>query len=301
MLWLIITILAYFFLAIVSLFDRYFLVGSIPSPKVYTFNVGLLWFFASLFLIPLGIILPNFNLIVLGVAVGMIRIFAILFLTQGIVKSEVSRIVPAVGGLLPIFTFLLFFFYFPQSNIFNFFQLIAFLLLIFGSILISFKKFSLEIFTFKILKYSIISAFLFALNFFLMKILFLKVDFISGFFLTLIGYGLGAIIFLIFPQVRKSIFTQKITTKISGFFILGQAFGGLGVILQYYAVFLANPGQVPLINALEGTRYIFLLFFVFILANRFPQLLKEEMSKRVLLQKVFAILLIGGGLALLAI
>jgi hypothetical protein len=283
MLWLIITILAYFFLAIVSLFDRYFLVGSIPSPKVYTFNVGLLWFFASLFLIPLGIILPNFNLIVLGVAVGMIRIFAILFLTQGIVKSEVSRIVPAVGGLLPIFTFLLFFFYFPQSNIFNFFQLIAFLLLIFGSILISFKKFSLEIFTFKILKYSIISAFLFALNFFLMKILFLKVDFISGFFLTLIGYGLGAIIFLIFPQVRKSIFTQKITTKISGFFILGQAFGGLGVILQNYAVFLANPGQVPLINALEGTRYIFLLFFVFILANRFPQLLKEEMSKRVLL------------------
>jgi len=300
MLWLIITIFAYFFLAIVSLFDRYLLVGLMPNPKTYTFYVGVLWFFICLFLIPFGIILPGISLIILGLVTGLVRIFAILFLTEAIVKSEVSRVVPSIGGFLPIFTFLFFFLYFPKAEILNLFQVIAFILLLFGSVLISLKKLSLKIFTFETLKYPIISAFLFALNFFLMKILFLKINFLSGFFLTLIGGGLGAVIFLIFSQVRKSIFSQKFTPKISGFFLLGQAFGGLGVISQSYAVFLANPSQVPLINALEGIRYLFLLFFVFLLSRWRPNVLKEEM-KGTLIQKIIAVLFICAGLAFLAI
>ncbi len=300
MLWFLTATLGYFFLAVVSLFDRYFLVTSIPNPKIYTFNIGILWFFASLPLIFFGITLPGFNLILLGLGAGLIRIFAILFLAKSIVASEVSRVVPAIGGLLPIFSFLFFFFYFPQSGIFNLFQLIAFLLLIFGSVLISLEKSSLKIFAFKTLKYPIISAFFFALNFFLTKILFLKIDFITGFFLILIGGGLGAVLFLASSQVRQSIFAQKITPKISGFFIMGQAFGGVGVIFQFYAVFLANPGQVPLINALEGIRYLFLFLFIFLLSFCRPKLLKEEIMTT-FLQKIIAILLIGGGLFLLAI
>ncbi len=73
------------------------------------------------------------------------------------------------------------------------------------------------------------------------------------------------------------------------------------MFLQYYAVFLAKAGQVPLINALEGTRYVFLLFFVSILGYWKPQILKEEVSKDVILQKIVAIILIGGGLAFLAL
>jgi drug/metabolite transporter (DMT)-like permease len=299
--WLIVTILAYFFLAIVSLFDRYFLVGAIPNPKTYTFYVGILWFFICLFLIPFGITRPGLSLIILGLFTGLIRIFAILFLTKAIVKSEVSRVVPAIGGLLPIFTFLFFFLYFPKTEILNLFQFITFLLLIFGSVLISPKKLSFKDFNFETLKYPIISAFLFALNFFLMKILFLKINFLNGFFLTLIGGGLGAVIFLIFSPVRESIFVQKFTPKISGLFLLGQVFGGLGVLSQFYAVFLAKPAQVPLINALEGIRYVFLLFFVFLLSLWRPHLLREEMKGTILLQKIIAILLIGGGLALLAL
>ena len=87
----------------------------------------------------------------------------------------------------------------------------------------------------------------------------------------------------------------------SGLLLLGQTLGGLSLVLQYYAVFLVKPGQVPLINALEGTRYVFLLFFVFLLGKWKPQLLKEEISREVLLPKILAILLIGGGLALLAL
>lgn len=301
--WLVLTILAYFFLAVVSLFDRYFLVGPMPSPRVYTFNVAIIWIPLGLFLIPLGVSLPaDWGILLAGLASGLARVFAILFLMEGIIKSEVSRIVPANGAFLPIFSFLLFFIFLPQTESFGFFQISAFLLLLSGSILISFKKFNKNNFAnSQIFKYPIISAFLFALSFFLTKYLFLKTEFISGFFLTLMGGVVGGLLFLLLPAARKEIFTQKTNVKISGFFILGQIFGGVGVVSQYYAIFLARPNQVPLINALEGIRYVFLLFFIFLLSRWNPQLLKEEIEGAALFQKVVAILLVGMGLAVLAI
>lgn len=298
--WLLLAILAYFFLAIVALFDRYFLVGSIPSPRVYTFNVAFLWVLVGVFLIPFGINLPALGIILLGLASGLIRSFAILFLTESILRSEVSRVVPAISGFLPIFSFILFFLFFPKTEIVNLSQILASVLLIAGSVLISFKKFNREFINFKTLKHPIFSALFFALAFFLTKITFLKTDFLTGFFLTLIGGVIFIAFMLIYPLFRKEILTQKITQKISGFFILGQIIGGLGVFAQYYAIFLAKPGQVPVVNALEGTRHFFLLLFVFLLFRWKPMLLKEEMKGAVLFQKVLAVLFIVGGLAVLS-
>ena len=299
--WLLITILAYFFLAVVSLFDRYFLVGPMPSPKVYTFYVGTIGLLFCLFFIPFGTSLPAINIVFLGLLAGLIRIIAILFLTISITKSEISRTVPVVGALQPIFSFLLFFLFFPQSRILNIFQLVAFILLVFGSVLISIKRFDKEFFNFKTLKYPITASFLYSLTFFLTKNLFLETNFLSGMFLILLGSGLTALAFLVFPKSREIIFNQKISGKISSLFMLGQIIGGTAIILQYYAVFLAKTGQVPLINALEGTRYVFLLFFVFLFGRWRPQILKEETSKEVILQKIIAILFITAGLAIIAL
>lgn len=302
MTWLLLVIIAYFFLAVVSLFDRYFLVGPMPSPKVYTFNVAILWLSFGLLLIPFGLTLPTDGVVLLAALVsGLARVFAILFLMQGIIKSEVSRIVPANGALLPIFSFLLFFLFLPQTESLGFFQISAFLLLLSGSVLVSFKKFNKDFLNLRILKYPIASAFLFALSFFTTKQLFLKTDFLSGFFLTLMAGAVGGLLFLLSPGARKEIFTQKTNLKISGFFILGQIFGGVGVVSQFYAIFLANASQVPLINAIEGIRYVFLLLFIFILSRWSPQLLKEEISKETIFKKVIAILLIGAGLVVLAV
>jgi len=299
--WLLVTILAYFFLAILSLFDRYLLVGPIPHPKIYTFYVGILSLFLCLFFIPLAIPLPEKGLIFLGLGAGIIRILAILFLTKGIVESEVSRVVPAIGGFLPIFSFLIFIPISSSQEILSISQITAFIFLVLGSVLISTKKISLKFLSLANLKYPIIAAFLYALTFFLTKVLFLKTRFLSGFFLIVLGSGLGSLFFLISKKTRKLIFSHKPTQKIGGLFILDQIFGGLGIIFQYYAVFLAKPSQVPLINALEGTRFVFLLGFVFFLSLWRPQLLKEEMKGKILIQKIFAILLIGIGLTILSL
>jgi drug/metabolite transporter (DMT)-like permease len=299
--WLIVAVLAYFILAIVSLFDRYFLVGPISSPKVYTFYIGTSCLLFCFFLIPFGISLPATGIIFLGLAAGLTRMLGTLFLTISITRSEISRVIPAIGALQPIFSFFLFFLFLPQSRALSPLQAIAFVLLVLGSVLISVKKFDKEFFSLQALRYPIIASLLYSLMFFLIKNLFLKTTFLNGIFLILLGNGLASLVFFALPKDREIIFNQKLSKKISGFFVLGQALGGLALLLQYYAVFLAKPGQVPLINALEGTRYVFLLIFVFLLAGWKPQLLNEEVSRKAFLPKVLAVLLIVGGMALLVL
>ena len=282
--WLIVTILSYFFLALVSLFDRYLLIRSNLNPYSYTFFIGISWFLIAPFLIPFGL---NFGAL-------QASIFAIL-------KGEVSRVVPAIGGFLPIFTFLLFLFFVPQRESLNLFNIISFFLLISGSILVSSEKFSFKDFNLKNLKYPILSAFFWSLRFFLTKLSFFKLNFATGFFLILIGGAVFSLTFLFFRKIRKQIFSSKPSFKISGLFILGQVFGGIGVLLQNFAVFLAKPFQVPFINALEGTRYVFLIFFVWFLSIFNPRILKEKIRGKILYQKIFSVILIGTGLAILAL
>ena len=104
MLWLIIAILAYFILAIVALVDKYLLGGLMPSPKVYAFYVAAFGILA-LILIPFGFLIPAPLQILLALLAGIFHILAILVYYNGLKRFETSRIVPAIGGLLPTFTF----------------------------------------------------------------------------------------------------------------------------------------------------------------------------------------------------
>jgi drug/metabolite transporter (DMT)-like permease len=238
--WLTITILAYFFLALVSLFDRYLLKGPIANAYAYIFYIGISWLFVAPFLIPLGINFFDIKFSSIAILAGSLRIPALLFLSKGIMKSEVSRIAPAIGGFLPIFTFLLFFFFLPQLESFNLFVLFSFFLLVLGSVLICLENSLKELLKFANLKYPTISAFFWALSFFLLKIAYLKLNFATGFFFTLIGGAFFSLLFLLPFEARKQILTQRINFRISGLFILGQAFGGIGFLFQNFAVFFSK-------------------------------------------------------------
>jgi len=295
--WLIFSIIAYFLLAVVSLFDRFFLVGSIPNPKSYAFNIGVLGFFASLLFLPFRFYLDP-TVIFFGLLAGVIRILAVYFLAKSIAEDEVSRAVPTIGGFSAVFSFFLFLLFIPipQSGQVILYQLLAFILLLAGSILISLKDFSLKSFSYKVLKYPLVSAFLYALNFLLIKKLFIWSSFPTTVFLVLLGGGLGAFSFLIYPKNREELLNQQFSQETPIIFFLAQALGGIALSLQYYSIFLAQPHQVPIIQALEGTRFLFLLFMVRALYQYEPELLKEEVDEKSLKQKVIAIVLIGFGL-----
>jgi hypothetical protein len=156
---------------------------------------------------------------------------------------------------------------------------------------------------FKSLKISIICAFFLSLSFVLIKYVYLALPFWTGFLWRSLGGFLMAIcFFILFPEVRKEIFKkrEKSSPKTAAIFLINQAVGGGASILQNWAVALAPLVYVAFINALQGVQYVFLLILTVFLSLKLPHILKEEISKGAILQKIVAILVIGGGLAILA-
>lgn len=299
MAWLVVAILAYFFLAISFFGDKFLLTGGISNPKVYTFYVGILSIFVVIF-IPFGFFLPSLSQILLAFLTGLIFILGLYIYYSLVKKFEVSRIVPTIGGTIPILTFL-FIYVFSKGTVRpSFGNIISFLLLTSGSVLIIAEKIK-DVFN-KTFIFSLGAAFYFALYYVLAKSVYTSLDFINGFIWIRFGSFLAALIFLFSREVRGQVFssTRQKGIKTTGLFIGNQIAGSLGGILQNWAVALAPLIFVAFVNALAGVQYVFLLFFTALISIKFPQILKEKISKKIILQKILAILIIGAGLGLLA-
>ena len=101
--WLIIVVSSYFIFALVALVDRHLLIG-VPNSKTYAFYVGILSGWAILLFLFIGFYIPSYIDILFSLLAGFIFIFSILALYEGLENFEASRIIPAFGGFLPIFT-----------------------------------------------------------------------------------------------------------------------------------------------------------------------------------------------------
>jgi len=302
MTWLFAALSTYLILAVVFLVDKYLLTQRIPDPKLYAFLVGLLGGIALILIPFVGFSVPGISQIFLSLLSGALYIFALLWFYKGLQLFEASRVVPAITGILPIFTFGIAFIFSQGEATLNSKGIIAFLLLVLGSVLITYEKG--KSISLKCLRVSILTAFLLALSFVLAKYVYLNQTFWPGFIWIRIGGVLMAIILLLyFKDIRKGIFQTKenFSKGTTILFLTNQGFGALAIILQNWAIALAPLAYIAVINALQGTQYVFLLIFALIISFKFPQIIKEEASKEIILQKISAILLIAGGLIILTL
>ncbi len=299
--WLSVTISAYLILAVVILVDKYLLVGSIPNPKVYTFYVGMLGILILVLVPFVGFSLPETGVIILSLLAGALFIYAISWFYKALALFEASRVVPTIGGILPIFTFLLVYIFSGGKETLNFREFLAFIFLVLGGALIAYEK-SKQI-SFQSFKVSTIAAFFFAVSFVLTKYVYLAQPFWSGYILIKVGGVLMAMGILFTAGVKNELFKTKINfqKKTAGIFLSNQAMGITANILQNWAIALAPLAYVAVINALQGTQYAFLLILTVFLSLKFPKILKEEISKEIIFQKIVAILLIGMGLVILTL
>jgi drug/metabolite transporter (DMT)-like permease len=304
--WLAVAVFSYLILAVVYLVDKHLLTGSVTNPKVYTFYVGILWILV-LFLVPfVDFYVPEMSQIVLSLSAGAVFIWGLLWFYKALHLFEASRVVPAVGSLTPLFTFILIYVFTSRQETLSFNSAAAFVLLILGNILINLRR--EKFINFRSFRFSVLTAFFFSLAFILAKYVYLAQPFWNGFIWRSIGGFLMAVCFLfIFPEIRKELFSVRKSLlpggskKTSAIFVSNQLAGAGSAILQNWAIFLAPLALVPVIHALSGTQYVFLFIFSIFLSLKFPKILKEEVSRDVILQKIVAIILIGGGLVLLSI
>jgi len=313
--WIIVATLSYILLAVVTVFDKYILTGPLQSPKIYTFLAGIFGGIVFI-LIPFGFLeIPNLFIILFALLAGMMRIFMLLSLFSSLKKFEASRIIPILGGITPLFTLLLVFFLVGQSDIFSIENILAFALLVAGTVIISLegKGFVSR----DSLVYATVTAFFFSLFFVFSKFVFDAQPFFSALIWLGFGYVATSLLFFVSAEVRayvfglfkkrKSVIKKESSQKSHSFsrkafllVVVSQIIGGSAIVLQNFAISLVPIGFLAFVNALAGVQYLFLFFLVLFLSVKFPQLLKEKISRGVVIQKIISIVLIGGGLALIA-
>jgi drug/metabolite transporter (DMT)-like permease len=146
---------------------------------------------------------------------------------------------------------------------------------------------------------STLSALCFALFYVTMKYIYLHQPFIGGFAWSRLGSFLGAIFIFLVPQWREKIKDHQDEAKKPKnfiFFLAVRIFASLAFIALNWSLSLGN---VAMINALQGTQYLFLILLVLLISSKFPKILHEELGRGVLMQKVFGVVLVGLGLYVL--
>jgi len=296
--WLLFAVFAYFLISINLTLDKIILGKSIPSPVTYCFYMGLLSIFGLVFA-PFGRVWAGPENALFGILVGMVFLLALFVMYKVLFRGEASRVGPAIGGMTPIFVSLLAFIFLGES--FGPLKIVAFLFLVSGGLLISYRGGKIDFNEKKFASFYMIvlSAFLFGVYYILLKSVFNEQNFVSGFIWTRIGSFLGALLMLAYPKNREIIFGSTKSMKFSsgGLLLFNKTLSGVAFAFLNYAIFL---GSVSIINAMQGLQYVFLFLLATFLSQKYPKLIAEKIDKKSLLQKGMALMLIVAGLFIIA-
>lgn len=297
MMWLIVAILAYFFFALTFFGDKIVLAGP-PKPKLYIFYIGLLNLLLLLLIPFIEFHLPNAKTLPWIVLEAIVYVMGMYTLFVAIEKFEVSRVTTVIGAIQPLLILLLTWFFFGGEIISNK-NILAFLLLFAGTIIISVQN------KFKVKKESIIlilfSALMFSLDYIFSKMIFLNMQFLDGLIWMRIFSFLFVLFFLFSKDLRTDLTTKRnnLNGKTGTIFLFTQSSGAVATILQNLAIYLAPVSYLAVINSLRGIQYLFIFIITLTVSYFFPRIIKEDISKKAIYQKFFAILLIFIGLAIL--
>lgn len=321
--WLLVAIISYFINAGVYVGDKFILSKKIHSSVAYAFYVGI-WSFLNIFLLFLDPWLPNWRQFGIDMLAGILFLATLIFWYKALHQSEATRVVPIVGALTPVFSFILGFVFLHEQLTER--ELLAFAILVIGGVLISVKQtkfYELQEVanrikavtgnalggihaayrpTQRLIVNSVIAAFFFAAFYVLIKYVYATQPFIGGFVWSRLGSFVGVHLMLLIPSWRREIQDKHIghstKPKNLAFFFAIRILASLAFILLNRAV---SMGNVALINALQGAQYIFLFIIVLFLSAKYPKVLKEELGGSVLFQKIIGALLVGIGLYMLTV
>jgi uncharacterized membrane protein len=283
---ILLTIFQYLIQAVVDLMDKFLITARKLEPVKYTFYTvvtGLVllaawpWSYYSL---------PA-HFIFLCMLSGAMFSLAIYVFFKALSQGEVSRVVPFVFGLVPVFDILIS--VLTGRNILRANEVAAMFLLIPGALLISHQQSSGWG---KHVSLKILSAFLFSVYYALWQYSSQVGPVLNNLMWNRLGAALVLLLLLILPSFKKKVFaTEAIKNKTgtSIIFLFKQLLGGLNFV---FFSFLLVLGKIAIVNGLQGFRYVFLLLFSLFLSKKRRHLIEEDSGHRIFTQKSFGVILI---------
>lgn len=295
--WLIFALLAYLFWAVCNIIGKVLLTKHVRNSLVYVIFVGIAGLLPLLSIPFKSLVIPPAQFLITTLITGMLYIYALIPYFQALSIEEVSRVIP-LWRFTPLFV-LIFSIGFVGEQL-GFYEIIAFFLLLFGGILISVKRLKETFKLSKALYFMMFSSFLLGIYHTLTKFVYLNLSYYDGFILIRFGSFIGALSILVIKKYRISLIEifSSINAKIKGIILCCELLNLICLALFNFAV---SIGSVSLISASAAIQSIFVLLLASMLSVKSPQILKEEMSTKIVLQKLIAIILIvmGAGIIIL--
>lgn len=295
--WFFIALLGPILYATSNHIDKYLVSKYLPNKEV-----GSLIIFSSIFSIialPIIIIIqPDvlsislLNILSLIIS-GSIVIISILCYLYALQKDEATLVVPWYQTI-PIFAFILGYFILGEKLLEN--QIYASIIIIVGAIILSFDITETKLRFKKRLVILMLSAsFFYALSDVVFKLIALDNGFWISLFWSLVGKVIIGIIFFVFIKSYRIQFIEVVRLsgkKIMGVNSINEVLTIFADSVVQYAILLAPITLVLLVNGFQP-------FFVFIIGLGLtifaPQISKENVTKKILLQKFIGIVIIITG------
>lgn len=291
--WVIFSILAALCWAVCNILDKYALTKWVRSPFVPTIMLGIFGLIASVVIYFIyGFSSLSYFYVFLSLIGGILWISSVICYFQAAKIEEISRVI-SLYHLSPLFV--LIFAGIFLGEIFTLIKYLGISLLMIGAILISSRSLS-KISLNKAFWWMILSVIVNAGSLILLKYLLNFADYWTIFAYMRLGtmIGLIPIFYIYFPEFINTVreYGKKVIVVMSVNEILN-------LVALIFITIAASIGYITLVDALSSLDAFFVLLFVVILSIFYPSILKEEIGKSIILQKVVAIALMFIGALLI--
>lgn len=297
MTWIAVAVLAYLLYAIVGTVDRIIVTKSIQEPVAYVFSIGAFTGLAVL-IVPFVHEWPDMQNGALAMLAGLIFLSGLIPLMTALKEGEASRVIPAVGSLTTIFTFLLAAILLDEGLGGG--AILSFALLLLGSLLITLTGAWKRILTDALDVRILLASVLIAASLVLRRLVFLESDFLGAWVMFAFGMTLGAVLIVSVTAGRVRIRRALAGGRPPRLWLVGanQVGGATAAFLQNYAISL---GEVALVQAMQGIQYVLLFTLTMILSKKFPNILQETFTRNAVIRKFGGTIIIGIGLIILVL
>jgi len=306
--WILLATLGQFINAVVAIFDKYIVSdeNALPKPFVYAFYSCLFTgFWGLIYLIgyipgltELGI--PSFDnvqsptlqVVAMSFLAAYTFFIALVSMYDALKRADASSTMPIIGSVSALSSFGLSYLFLDASLNDNF--IVGVVLLSVGTLLVAqtLPKISVVLQVFH-------SGLFFALHYITMKGLFLETSFDDGFFWSRLAFVLFTLSLLLVPAYLQKVTKQtKETSKRTGFIvIIAKALAGIAAFMLLKATDL---GEVSVVQALDGLRYVFILILSILFAHWLPETaIDKDVRPKVFLRKMLYIVVILTGFIVL--
>ncbi len=294
--------------AIVAIFDKYIVSDekALPRPFVYAFYSCLLTgFWVVIFILGLipgfsdigipsleAVSAPSLVVVALSFLSAYTFFLALVSMYDALRKADASTVMPIIGSIAGLSTFGLSYVFLGASHSPNFIWGVV--LLATGTMLVAQTLPKANV-----VLNCIHSGLFFAFHWITIKGLFLETTFETGFFWSRVGFILFALSLLLVPMYLDKIKAQTGATNMrTGMLVIAtKVIAGVAAFLLLKAT---DMGDVTVVQALDGLRFVFILLFTSVFAHWLPQSVADKDTRpSTFFRRLLFVIVISTGFAML--